>query len=225
MSGGIIIGGGGGAGDVTGPGSATQYQLAYWNDAGGTELENAASITASRALISDANGLPTHSAVTSTELALLSGKTSVAQSVPHYELALRSGNNWGSTATKIRRFTNTDVTTGNTVGYTYADSATNGMSVTILVAGRWSIYYNDTHTSSANFGVSRNASSLTTNIYDLADPVQKIMYATAQSSSAQVAMGGTFVFAVNDVIRVHGEGLGTTNPHVMFRMVYLGPVV
>lgn len=40
-------------------------------------IVEASAITAARALISDANGIPTHSAVTSTELALLSGKTSV----------------------------------------------------------------------------------------------------------------------------------------------------
>lgn len=42
-------------------------------------LTEAAAITAARALISDANGIPTHSAVTSTELGYLSGVTSAVQ--------------------------------------------------------------------------------------------------------------------------------------------------
>lgn len=43
----------------------------------GGAIVEAAAITAARALISDANGIPTESVVTSTELALLSGKTSI----------------------------------------------------------------------------------------------------------------------------------------------------
>lgn len=46
---------------------------------GTTTLANAAAITASRALISDANGIPTHSSVTNTELGYLSGVTSAIQ--------------------------------------------------------------------------------------------------------------------------------------------------
>lgn len=42
-----------------------------------SKIQEASAITASRAIISDSNGLPTHSTATSTELALLSGKTSV----------------------------------------------------------------------------------------------------------------------------------------------------
>ncbi len=45
----------------------------------GGAIVEAAAITAARALISDANGIPTHSAVTATELGYLSGVTSAIQ--------------------------------------------------------------------------------------------------------------------------------------------------
>lgn len=45
----------------------------------GDAIVEAAAITASRALISDANGIPTHSSVTSTELGYVSGVTSAIQ--------------------------------------------------------------------------------------------------------------------------------------------------
>jgi hypothetical protein len=45
----------------------------------GGAIVEAAAITASRALVSDVNGIPTHSAVTSTELGYLSGVTSAVQ--------------------------------------------------------------------------------------------------------------------------------------------------
>lgn len=49
------------------------------NDSSTGALSDAAAITASRALVSDANGIPTHSAVTSTELGYVSGVTSAVQ--------------------------------------------------------------------------------------------------------------------------------------------------
>lgn len=57
--------------------SGTANRLVY-NDGSGV-MADLSAITASRALISDANGLPTHSTVTSTELSYLSGVTSAIQ--------------------------------------------------------------------------------------------------------------------------------------------------
>lgn len=59
-------------------GSGTVNRLAYFTAA--QVIDDAAAITAARALISDANGIPTHSATTSTELGYVSGVTSAIQS-------------------------------------------------------------------------------------------------------------------------------------------------
>lgn len=140
-----------------------------------------------------------------------------------HEHWVRGGNNFGAVATKIRRFSNEKRNQGTCIDY--ADSANDGASWTIDTgcAGVYCIYYNDTHSSSANFGVSTDINIGTqgaTNIYDLSDVSDRmLMYATAQSSSSQVAMGGCFYFADGTVIRAHGEGLGGTNPHVMFKIV------
>lgn len=58
--------------------SGTQYRLAYYATTG-TAVSEAGAITASRALVSDANGVPTHSTVTTTELGYVSGVTSSIQ--------------------------------------------------------------------------------------------------------------------------------------------------
>jgi hypothetical protein len=58
-------------------GAGTVNRLAYFTAA--QVIDDAAAITAARALISDANGIPTHSATTSTELGYLSGVTSAIQ--------------------------------------------------------------------------------------------------------------------------------------------------
>jgi hypothetical protein len=60
---------------ITGAGTANR--LAYFTAA--QVIDDVAAITASRALISDANGLPTHSATTSTELGYVSGVTGAIQ--------------------------------------------------------------------------------------------------------------------------------------------------
>lgn len=62
---------GGGSGTVN---SGTQYRIAYYATTG-TGVSEAAAITASRALVSDANGVPTHSSTTTTQLQYLNAAT------------------------------------------------------------------------------------------------------------------------------------------------------
>lgn len=71
----ITVGGSGGTGTIN---SGSANRLAIYA-AGGTTLSNLAAITANRALMSDANGLPVHSTVTATELGYVSGVTSAIQ--------------------------------------------------------------------------------------------------------------------------------------------------
>lgn len=59
-------------------GTGSQYRIAYYATTG-TAISEAAAITASRVLVSDANGVPTHSTVTTTELGYVSGATSSLQ--------------------------------------------------------------------------------------------------------------------------------------------------
>ena len=66
-------GGGGGSGTVN---SGSQYRLAYYATAG-TAVSQAAAITGARVLVSDANGVPTHSTVTTTTLGYLDATSSI----------------------------------------------------------------------------------------------------------------------------------------------------
>lgn len=68
-------GGGGGSGTVN---SGTANRLAYYASTG-TAVSELAAITANRALISDANGLPTHATTTDTEIGYVNGVTSAIQ--------------------------------------------------------------------------------------------------------------------------------------------------
>jgi len=62
---------GSGSGTVN---SGTQYRLAYYATTG-TAVSEASAITASRALVSDVNGVPTHSSVSTTQLQYLASAT------------------------------------------------------------------------------------------------------------------------------------------------------
>ena len=69
----IGLGGGGGSGTVN---SGTQYRLAYYATTG-TAVSEAGAITASRILKSDANGVPTHSTYSETDLDYIKNKISL----------------------------------------------------------------------------------------------------------------------------------------------------
>lgn len=66
-------GGGGGSGTVN---SGAQYRLAYYATTG-TAVSQLAAITVDRVLVSNANGLPTHSSVTTTTLSYLDATSSI----------------------------------------------------------------------------------------------------------------------------------------------------
>lgn len=90
----------GGSGTVN---SGTQYRIGYYAGTG-TAISEAPAITGNRALISDANGVPTHSTVTATELAHLIGVTSpIEGQLDSKEAAFLSGSEefTGSTSMSV----------------------------------------------------------------------------------------------------------------------------
>lgn len=116
---------------------------------------------------------------------------------------LNTANGYGSTNTKIRRFTNTVTNVGSDI--TYADSATNGASFTINTAGVYAISYNDQFSGGGYIGISVNSSQLTTSIESITvSDIAAVAYMA--NSNAPVFVGCTLRLAVNDVIRAHNSG-------------------
>ena len=127
---------------------------------------------------------------------------------------LNTANGYGSTNTKIRRFTNTVTNQGTDI--TYADSATLGASFTINTNGVYAISYTDcTNSLNWNAGISLNTTTPTTNIQSCA--VGEILAATF-ISTADVAtnVGWTGYLTASSVIRAHNAG-GTVgaNPNTV----------
>ena len=143
------------------------------------------------------------------------------------ELFLDTGNGHGATNTKIRRFTNTRKSAGSGVYYDYADSSTNGMSVTIKVPGLYSFYYNDSYgTGAFSTGLSVNGSLLTTSIADTASQ----SYSTGRRAIANAYTANEFSTVsislrlnAGDIVRAHTDGTpNLATALCIFQMIRVG---
>jgi len=116
---------------------------------------------------------------------------------------LNTANGYGSTNTKIRRFTNVVNNVGSDI--TYADSATLGATFTINTNGIYSASFNDMFNTTGNFGLSINSSQLTTDIQNIA--VANILTVGITPFANQPAVASaTFYAAAGTVIRAHTQG-------------------
>ena len=119
------------------------------------------------------------------------------------EIHLSNGNGFGSSSTKIRRFTtvNKDTSGG---AFSWSDSATLGTVVTINEDGIYFASYLDTHTAADYYGISLNSASLTTPVNSLgASEAICITSTTASASPTEASFIG--VLRAGDVIRPHGS--------------------
>lgn len=122
-------------------------------------------------------------------------------------VVVTAGNGFGSTNTKIRRFTTTQTNTGSDI--TYADSATNGASFTINTAGLYAVMYFDLYGAGVgSHGVSVNSNQLTTSIVDSGlTAAHRIGYCSLDGTTAEVAtFSATVRLAAGDVVRAHTSG-------------------
>ncbi|MGE0763248.1 MAG: hypothetical protein AB7N80_08220 [Bdellovibrionales bacterium] len=139
------------------------------------------------------------------------------------ELYLDTGNGHGSTNNKIRRFSNTRK---NTLGSfaTYADSAANGMSVTINVPGVYALFYSDRYSAGAvNIGLTLNSGSLTTAIGAVTYANGKRASSTTATSNFATQIASTMRLSAGDVVRAHDDGNPNgTSDDVIFQLVRVG---
>lgn len=118
-------------------------------------------------------------------------------------IRLHTANGFGSTNTKIRRFSTTVTNTGT--GITYADSAANGASFTCTEAGIYTFTYSDSSSTTDTIGLSLNSSQLTTDLVSIT-AADRLVVASTAFVNAITSVTVTIRLAVNDVVRPHSGG-------------------
>jgi len=150
------------------------------------------------------------------------GDAGTAAALGNHEVVLHSGNGHGSTNTMIRRYATALVNTGTAM--TYADSAANGMSITINESGLYNIYMTDrTAGASPGYGVSVNSSQLTISIASITT-ANRIMQ-TYPVSDKPGGVSRTVYLTAGDVIRAHTDSTPTvTDDRAYFAIRKVGVI-
>lgn len=131
---------------------------------------------------------------------------------PRSEIILAVANGYGSTNTKIRRWTNSITSSNNyTFGgpaMTYADDASLGGSITINQDGIYAISYTDQFSAASSLGITVNTLSPTTNITSISATSSTLVAINGNSSATGIGVhcGATFHCKAGDVIRAHTNG-------------------
>jgi len=125
--------------------------------------------------------------------------------VGNHNVKVTTGNGYGSTNTKIRRYTTTESNVGTAI--TYADSATLGASFTINEDGLYAVGIWDG--GAADYiGVSANSAQLTTNVITI-NAANRVLIGAATTSLTGIA-STVLRLSAGDVIRPHDNGTMTS---------------
>jgi hypothetical protein len=119
------------------------------------------------------------------------------------EVSVDTGNAYGSTGVKIRRFANVDTNVGSDI--TYVDSATDGASFTINTNGIYAITYADGSVTD-NLAISLNAST-TTSASSLSG-TNRLCLVSATNTAESCSV--TLILSAGDVIRPHRSTGGSS---------------
>ena len=116
---------------------------------------------------------------------------------------LNTANGYGSTATKVRRFTNTVLSQGSDI--TYSDSAADGATFTINTSGVYAISWSDNFNGTEVIGLSLDNANGATGVRALA--ISSVLaHAITPSTNGEGMVGVTRYLPVASVIRPHTNG-------------------
>jgi hypothetical protein len=173
------------------------------------------------------NGTPTAEVTNQLNLAFQEQdiSVSVTNTLPQFSesdscVRVDTANGYGSTANKIRRFSNVTLNSGTDIEY--ADSGTNGASFTIKSDGIYEMSYSDNLATVGYIGLSKNAVSLTTSIQSITDSTA-LAYQHQAANNAVVTVSHIGTFVAGDIIRVHNDGTAAnTNAYARFTISKVG---
>ncbi len=125
-----------------------------------------------------------------------------ASNVARYQYDTSNG--YGSTATKIRKFSNATQSSDPSSLLTIANDATNGFSITANRACKIDIMYSEMGSAAMNFGISKNSSDVTTSITGISVATRVVITATF-SGGVCSSTTASDIAAANDVYRPHAD--------------------
>jgi hypothetical protein len=149
---------------------------------------------------------------------------SVTNTLPQFSesdssVRVDTANGYGSSGTRIRRFSNIRENIGTDIEY--IDSATDGARFVVKSDGIYNISYSESCTAAFYAGITKNSSSLTTNVSDLPDSeVLAIGYTPTATSSATASWQG--YLTVGDIIRPQSNGIAASVNPVVFTISKVG---
>jgi hypothetical protein len=152
--------------------------------------------------------------------------TTVSAAVGDHEVYVTTGNGYGSTNTKIERFSVTQRNVGTAI--TYADSASLGASFTINSAGIYAVEYSCTVTGGSQYGgISVNSNQLTTGVASISASNRVAAAANNNAVDNRAFVATTLVLAANDVVRPHVDSSGGSYAFILtwFKIRKIGVAV
>ena len=124
----------------------------------------------------------------------------ISAGVGDHEIIVNTGGGFGSTNTRIRRFTTIESSVGTDI--TYADSATLGASFTINTTAIYAISYTERFNSANYFGISVNSTELSTTINTITG-TDRVALQYMDSGNGAMSVSVTVRLAAGDVVRAH----------------------
>lgn len=110
---------------------------------------------------------------------------------------------YGSTGTKILRFSNIEQSLGSAIQY--ISDAVNGDRFIAQEAGLYNLSLSWSASVASGFGLSKNASSLTTNLNSLAES-EKLTFAVLSTGNQSAEASCEVYLNVGDIVRAHTDG-------------------
>jgi hypothetical protein len=132
-------------------------------------------------------------------------------------IRLNGSNGYGSTNTKIRRFSTVVTNQGNDIAY--ADSATLGASFTINSAGVYGISFSESFSGEGWNGISLNTTQPTIAIQSSTVPNSEVLALAYIPTSGNMNVSVSAIYLpVGSIIRPHNSGQGSslTSPNSSF---------
>lgn len=140
------------------------------------------------------------------------------------QLRLNTYAGYGSTDTKIMRFTNVVENVGNMFSENHVSGYTSnqkGLEITINRSGRYAFHFSPSFTNDYA-GLSLNSNQLTTAIYNITQSaILNMSFAATAAGNSDNNVTCTMYFNKGDIIRPHTGGAGAT-ANSFFTVTYLG---